>query len=40
MAVRHCDADAAFAYLAQVSSTQHIKLREVARQIVADLSGD
>lgn len=34
MATRGCDAEAAFAHLVEISSTHHVKLREVAQQIV------
>lgn len=34
MATRHCDADSAFAHLAERSSRQHRKLRDVARDVI------
>lgn len=34
MGANGCDADVAFAYLVEVSSTKHVKLHDVARQIV------
>ena len=39
MADRHVDAQAAFAHLVHLSSTQHAKLRDVAQQIVDGASG-
>jgi PAS domain S-box-containing protein len=38
MAARRCDADEAFGYLVDLSSTEHVKLREVARRIVASVA--
>jgi hypothetical protein len=37
MASRQCGPEEAFAFLVDVSSTQHVKLREVARRIVENL---
>lgn len=39
MAERHCDDEDAFAHLVRLSSTEHVKLRDLARTIVARASG-
>ena len=39
MAAKGCDADEAFAHLVELSSTQHVKLREIAHRIVHDPNG-
>lgn len=39
MAARQCDADEAFRHLVHLSSTQHMKLRELANQIVSNVGG-
>jgi PAS domain-containing protein len=39
MGDRHCSDEEAFAHLVRLSSTTHVKLRDVARNIVAQVSG-
>jgi PAS domain S-box-containing protein len=39
MAAKHCSADEAFHHLVMLSNTGHVKLREVARQVVAGAGG-
>jgi AmiR/NasT family two-component response regulator len=39
MASKHCTADEAFQHLVMLSNTGHLKLREVARQIVTGAGG-
>jgi hypothetical protein len=39
MAAKHCSADEAFDHLVMLSNTGHLKLREVARQVVQSAGG-
>lgn len=39
MAAKGCNADQAFAHLVDISSTQHVKIRNVAQQIVEGTRG-
>jgi transcriptional regulator with GAF, ATPase, and Fis domain len=39
MAAKHCTADEAFQHLVSLSNTTHMKLREIARQVVESVGG-